>query len=114
MNGLKASLSIFSIALLAFMLFPVDDAFSFKIHCADDIDLEKYPLCKYEEQWNESEKFNELVVDELKIRTNDMNSEPENFDKIYSDVLNKVNRENPGLYETCQDIKDWINEQLEN
>jgi len=51
MNGLKASLSIFSIALLAFMLFPVDDAYSFKIHCAEDIDLEEYPLCQYETEW---------------------------------------------------------------
>jgi hypothetical protein len=106
-------MSIFSLFLLAFILFPINDAYSFKIHCADDIDLIEYPLCNYEEQWNESEKFNELVVDELKTRTNDMNNEPKSFDKIYSDVLNKVNRENPGLYEQGIQIKNWINEQLE-
>ena len=108
----KTSLSVFSLFLLAFILFPINDAYSFKIHSADNIDLTEYPLCNYEEQWNESERFNELVVDELKIRTNDMNNEPENFDKIYSDVLNYVNRENPGLYEQGIQIKNWINEQL--
>ncbi len=106
------TMSIFSLFLLAFILFPINDAYSFKIHCADNIDLTEYPLCNYEEQWNESEKFNELVVDELKIRSNNMNNEPENFDKIYSDVLNYVNRENPGLYEQGIQIKNWINEQL--
>ena len=110
---ISASFGIFSLFLIAFMMFPVDDAYSFKIHCADNIDLEEYPLCNYEEQWNESEKFNELVVDELKNRTNDMNNEPKNFDKIYSDVLNKVDRENRGLYEKGIEIKNWINSQLE-
>jgi len=106
------TLSIFSLFLLAFIIFPVDDAYSFKIHCADNIDLEEYPLCNYEQQWNESEKFNELVVDELKIRTNDVNADYENFDKIYSDILNKINGENPGLYEKGLEIKDWISKQL--
>lgn len=103
---------IFSLFLLAFVMFPATDASAFKIHCADNIDLEEYPLCQYVEQWNQSEKFNELVVDELKNRTNDINSDPNSFQKIYSDLLNKINQENPGLYEEGVQIKSWISEQI--
>jgi len=42
-----------------------------------------------------------------------MNNDSEDFDKIYSDVLNYVNQENPGLYEKGIEIKNWINSQLE-
>ena len=109
---LTISLSICSLFLLAFILFPIDDAYSFKIHCAADVDLIEFPICQYEDLWNQSERFNELVVDELKNRANDINNDPSLFQKIYSDSLNKINRENPGLYDEGQEIKSWISVQL--
>ena len=95
-------------------MFPVGDAHSFKIHCADDIDLEEYPLCQYETEWNESEKFNELVVDGLKERSDEINEDPSSFDRIYSEIQKQVDRDNPGLYERGIEIKNWIYDQLEN
>ena len=83
------------------------------MHCVDGTDFEKYPICEYEDLWNESELFNELVVSELTIRADDINANPDNFLKIYSDSINKVNHENPGLYEKGQEIKNWISKQLE-
>ena len=109
---LIVSFSIFSLFLLVFIIFPVNDAYSFKMHCVDGTDFEKYPICEYEDLWNESELFNELVVHELANRANDINSDPDNFLKIYSDSINKVNNENPGLYEKGQEIKNWISNQL--
>ena len=105
-------LSIFSLFLLMFILFPIDDAYSFKIHCVPEIDLEEFPICEYEDLWNQSERFNELVVDELANRANDINSDPSSFQKIHSDSIDKVNQENPGLYDEGVQIKNWISEQL--
>ena len=113
-SQISASLSLFSLFLIAFMMFPVGDAHSFKIHCADDIDLEEYPLCQYETEWNESEKFNELVVDGLKERSDEINEDPSSFDRIYSEIQKQVDRDNPGLYERGIEIKNWIYDQLEN
>ena len=112
-SQISASLSLLSLFLIAFMMFPIGDAYSFKIHCADDIDLEEYPLCQYETEWNESEKFNELVVNGLKERSDEINADPSSFDKIYSEIQTQVDRDNPGLYEKGIEIKNWIYEQLE-
>ena len=111
-SSLTIPLSICSLFLLTFILFPIDDAYSFKIHCASDVDLEEFPICGYEDLWNQSERFNELVVDELANRANDINADHSLFQNIYSDSLNKINQENPGLYEEGQEIKSWISEQL--
>jgi uncharacterized membrane protein len=110
--SLIVSFSIFSLFLLTFVIFPVNDAYSFKMHCVEGTDIEKYPICEYEYLWNESELFNELVVNELANKADDINADPESFQKIYSDSINKVNRENPGLYDKCQEIKNWISKQL--
>lgn len=82
------------------------------MHCVDGADFTKYPICEYEDLWNESELFNELVVNELANRANDINSDLDSFQKIYSDSIHKVNDENPGLYEKGQEIKNWISNQL--
>ena len=107
------SFSIFSLFLLAFVIFPIDDAYSFKMDCVSGTDFNQYPICEYEDLWNESELFNELVVSELANRANDINADPDSFQKIYSDSINKVNSENPGLYEKGQEIKKWIYKQIE-
>ena len=106
------SFGLFSLFLLAFVIFPIDDAYSFKMHCIAGTDFNQYPVCEYEDLWNESELFNELVVSELTNRANEINADPDSFQKIYSDSLNKVNDENPGLYEEGQEIKNWISKQL--
>lgn len=103
--------SVCSLFLL-FIIFPVNDAYSFKMHCEPGTDFMKYPICEYEDLWNESERFNELVVDELANRANEINSEPNSFQKIYSDSLEKVNLENPGLFNEGQEIKNRISKQL--
>jgi len=99
---------------MAFIMFPLGDAYSAKIHCADDVDLQKYPSCKYVSEWNESEKFNEYVVDELANRADEINENPHLFNQIYQETIDKINRDNPGLEEKCQKIKDWIREQIKN
>lgn len=109
---LIVSFSVFSLFLLTFVIFPMDDAYSFKMHCVTGTDFTQYPICEYEDLWNESELFNELVVSELANRANDINSDPDSFQKIYSDSIHKVNDENPGLYEKGQEIKNWISKQL--
>ena len=106
------TLSIFSGFLIAFVLFTPADTYSFTINCAPDVDIEEFPICEYENLWNQSERFNELLVDELSNRANDINAEPENFSKTYTDSFEKINRENPGLYEEGEEIKNWISEQL--
>ncbi len=100
--------------VLVLVMFPLGDAYSAKIHCADDVDLEKYPSCKYVTEWNESEKFNEYVVDELANRADEINENPHLFSQIYQETIDKINRENPGLEEEGQKIKDWIREQIKN
>lgn len=106
------SLSIFSLFLFTFIAFPINDAYSFEIYCAPDTDFEKYPICEYEELWNESELFNKLVAAELAERENDINADPNSFQKIYSDSIKKINDENSGLYDKGQEIKDWIFRQI--
>lgn len=100
--------------LIAFVIFPVTDSYSFKIDCVSGVDFEEFPICEYEDLWNQSEQFNELLVDELSNRANEINTDPELFQKIYSDSFNKINRENPGLYDEGEEIKKWIYEQLVN
>jgi len=109
---LPITLSIFAVFWIALLLFPADDVYSFTIDCSPDVDIEKFPICEYEDLWNQSEQFNELLVDELGNRANDINSDPENFQNIYSDSWAKVNRENPGMYEEGEEIKNWIHEQI--
>jgi len=83
-------------------------AHAMKISCADDIDLEKFPICNYVTQWNESKKFDEKVLAELTLRVIEINADPESFPQIYQETLDKVNRENPGLQEKSQELKDWL------
>ena len=96
------------------MILPLNESYAEKINCAEGIDLIKYPICKYEDKWNQSEQFNEKVVDEMAERANRINADPDMFYQIYLQSIEKVDRENPGLKQTCQIMKDWIYAQLEN
>lgn len=111
-TSFTTTFSIFSVFLIAFVLFPASDSYSFKINCVSDVDFDKFPICEYEDLWNQSEQFNELMTNELSNRANEINADPESFQKIYSDSFTKVNQENPGLYDEGQEIKNWIYEQL--
>ena len=106
----------YKIALMAlalvFVMFPLGDAYSTKISCAEDVDLQEYPICKYVSEWNESEEFEEKLLVELTNRVDEINSNPELYLQIYLEALNKVNQENPGLEEKCEKLKDWIFDQL--
>jgi len=94
------------------LVFPLNAAFAEMIRCAPNVDLEQYPICEYEEQWNASERINQLIVDELANRQNDINDNPELFYDIVQESIEKVERENPGLAEASQATKAWISGQL--
>lgn len=101
--------SIITLVIVCTLLtFTVSNVYSEKIRCAEDIDLQKYPICKYESEWNESEEFNELVVVELTKQEKRINDNPDEFFEIYQKIIDQVNVDNPGLLEKCQEIKDWI------
>lgn len=85
-------------------------AHAMKISCADNIDLEKFPICNYVTEWNESKKFDEKVLAELTLRVIEINADPESFPQIYQETLDKVNLENPGLQEKSQKLKDWLHD----
>ena len=43
-----------------------------KIFCNENISLEDFPICKYQSEWNESEKFNEKLIEALGERRFDL------------------------------------------
>jgi len=96
------------------MMFSMPNVSAEKINCPENADLEKYPICKYEEQWNESEEFNEKLIEELAHHQKQINEDPSKFAEIYQMVHDKVNSEHPGLQEKCKQLKAWIYEQLGN
>lgn len=83
-----------------------------KINCAEGVDYTKYPICKYQDEWNESELFNEKVSEEMSIRADELNENPELFMTIFQQSIDKVDRENPGLLQSTLDMKEWIYEQI--
>lgn len=97
---------------LAMMVFSVGSVSAEKINCADDVDFEKYPICKFEAEWNASELFNEKLVEELGKRQAEINEDPSLFFDVYQDVYQKVERDNPGLKLQGEQTKDWIYEQI--
>ncbi len=98
---------------LSIVVLSTQDVSAEKIHCSENVDVKKYPICMYETEWNESEKFNEKVIDELSKYTQEINDDPSRFSEIYTEVYNKVDRENEGLQEKGKALKKWIYEQLE-
>ncbi len=99
---------------MTFVAFSLNDAYSMKISCADNVDLEEFPICNYISEWNESEKFDEKVLAELTIRADEINENPELFSQIYQETLNKVNRDNSGLEEKSQKLRELIYNQIKN
>ena len=106
----------------------VPDASAEKIFCAANINLEKFPICKYQTEWNESEKFNEKLIEALGERQAEINKQVikeseedeqqeinylERYLEVYREVYNKVDQENPGLQEQGEKLKEWIYKQLE-
>jgi len=83
-----------------------------KINCADYINFDEYPICNYVTEWNESEKFNELMLTELTLRADEINENPELVSQIYQEAREKVNNENVGLLEWCVNLRDWVYEQI--
>jgi len=102
------------ILAMGFVLFPFSNSYAAKISCAADIDLDKYPICNYVTEWNESEEFNEKLLAELAIHVEQINDNPDEFSQIYQAVVDKINRDYPGLQEKCQKIKDQIYEWIQN
>jgi|APSaa5957512535_1039671.scaffolds.fasta_scaffold20407_1 hypothetical protein len=103
---------IAGLVALAFVAFPLNDAYSMKASCAEDIDIQEYPICKYISEWNESEEFGDKVYAELVNRADEINANPGTSSQIHQEIRDKINQENPGLEEKCQKLKDWIYEQI--
>ena len=97
---------------MAMMMFFIPHVSAEKINCPENADIEKYPICKYEQEWNESEKFNEKLIEELANHQKQINKDPSKFAEIYQMVYDTVNSQYPGLQESCDQLKAWIYEQL--
>ncbi len=111
---MQLNYKLFVLALtVLFMAFQSTDAYSLRINCDDGMDVQEYPICEYVSEWNESEEFNEKVFAELALRADEINEDPRSASQIYQETLNKVNRDNPGLQEKCQKLKDWVYAQIQ-
>ena len=100
------------LVLGACMLFPIGDVYSAKISCAENIDLEEYPICNYVTEWNESQEFDEKVLLELTKKVNEINDNPKDIRIFVQEAIDQVNLVYPGLEEKCQEIQDKIFELL--
>ncbi len=87
-----------------------DNAHAMKFSCADDIDLQEYPFCKYVKEWNASEEYEDKVLEELATHVGDLNAE--NIAEHYIEAREKVEQENPGLKEECEKLREWVLEQV--
>ena len=103
-----------------------------KIFCNENINLEDFPICKYQSEWNESEKFNEKLIkalgerqeelnakiiktsgEESQEELNDLSRYHDTYREIYREVYKTVEQQNPGLKEQGQQLKAWVYKQLE-
>ena len=99
----------FAAILIGMPLATVD---AMKIRCAENTDLDEFPICRYVTEWNESEEFDRKVLAELSLKVNEINEDPESYPQIYQETIKKVNQENPGLQEKCEKLRAWISEQI--
>lgn len=122
---MKSTSKLFSILLVMVIGIGLVPAVSAeKIHCSDGINLEEFPICEYQSEWNMSEKFNEKLIEALGERQAEINKESEDdkqqeinyldrYLEVYREVYNTVDQENPGLQEQGEKLKEWIYKQLE-
>ncbi len=103
-------LSFMILALVVFLSTNDDDAYAMKISCADDINLQEFLICKYVKEWNESEEYEEKVLEEIATHVGELNSK--NISQYYKIVREKVEQENPGLKEKCEELRKWVLEQV--
>ncbi len=87
-----------------------DNAYAMKFSCADDIDLQEYPICKYVKEWNASEEYEDKVLEELATHVGHLDAS--NVAEHYIEVREKVEQENPGLKEKCEELREWVLEQV--
>jgi len=85
-------------------------SFSPGFSCADDIDLQEYPFCKYVKEWNASEEYEDKVLEELATHVGHLDAS--NVAEHYIEVREKVEQENPGLKEKCEELREWVLEQV--
>ncbi len=109
---MKNSIIISSFVILALVVtFSLNDnAYAMKFECAADIDLQEYPFCKYVKEWNASEEYEDKVLEELATHVGHLNAE--NIAQYYKEVREKVEQENPGLKEKCEELREWVLEQV--
>lgn len=75
--------------------------------------LDEFPICKYQTEWNISEKFNEKLIEALGEHASELNAEPDRYREIYLQVYKTVDQENKGLREQGEKLQEWIYKQLE-
>ncbi len=110
-----------SCSVLFVLAFAVDNIHAETINCPAGIDLERYPICEFQEEWNASEEFNSLVVQEVGKSADQINSDEVHTDSYgnemtksqyllnsFADARAQVNAENPGLLEASERIKAEI------
>ena len=109
---MKNSIIISSFVILALVVtFSLNDnAYAMKFECAADIDLQEYPFCKYVKEWNASEEYEDKVLEELATHVGHLDAG--NVAEHYIEVREKVEQENPGLKEKCEELREWVLEQV--
>lgn len=106
-------IGLFGILVMVSVIVTFPIAYSEQIKCAENIDYTKYPICKYQNEWNESESFNMKVSEEMAIHSDQINENPDLFLMIYQQSIDTVDKENPGLLQQTLDMKAWIYAQLD-
>ena len=78
---------VFSCGVLFLLAFAVDNIHAEFINCPVGIDLNKYPICEFQDKWNESEEFNSLVVDKVGQKADQINYMAKYTDTIVKSTL---------------------------
>ena len=122
---------VLSCGVLFLIAFAVDNIHAEFINCPAGVDLSKYPICEFQDKWNESEEFNSLVVEKVGNQADQINNMAIYMDttgkteldldsdaieamKIaalmaeFSDAREDVKAENPGLFEKSTALKAEI------
>ncbi len=122
---------VLSCGVLFLIAFAVDNIHAEFINCPVGIDLSKYPICEFQDKWNESEEFNSLVVEKVGAMADQINNMAKYTDTIvkttldldsdtieylkatslmaeFSDAREQVELEYPGLFEKSTALKAEI------
>lgn len=105
--------------VVTFIVFQINEAYSWKVNCSEEVaNSGDYPICDYVTEWNDSQKFDDLVYDEILLRADEVheaNGDGEKlrvWQQINQESIDKVSEEYPGLEKWCNDLREWVYEKI--